>query len=160
MRELRNVVQRAYVMTPGATIARRVPADERRRRQCAGGRRRRCPIRVGTSLAEVERQLTLATLEHFGRHKERTAAALGISLKTLYNRLKEYAADDGDPLRSSRARSTKCAEGAAGARRVGRSAAAGRYERSRLARLPGLSGLTKNESKPAASARCWSSALA
>jgi len=42
----------------------------------------------------VERQLTLATLEHFGRHKEKTAATLGISLKTLYNRLKDYASDD------------------------------------------------------------------
>ena len=29
-------------------------------------------------------------------HKERTAAALGVSLKTLYNRLKEYAADKVD----------------------------------------------------------------
>jgi DNA-binding NtrC family response regulator len=35
----------------------------------------------------------LATLRHFNHHKERTAAALGISLKTLYNRLKEYAAE-------------------------------------------------------------------
>ena len=52
----------------------------------------------GTPLAEVERQLTLATLQHFGRHKEKTAATLGISLKTLYNRLKEYAAEDGEPL--------------------------------------------------------------
>jgi DNA-binding NtrC family response regulator len=42
--------------------------------------------------------LTLATLEHLGRHKEKTAATLGISLKTLYNRLKEYAAEDGEPL--------------------------------------------------------------
>jgi two-component system response regulator AtoC len=32
----------------------------------------------------------LATLTHYGHHKERTAAALGVSLKTLYNRLKEY----------------------------------------------------------------------
>jgi DNA-binding NtrC family response regulator len=55
-------------------------------------------IRVGTPLAEAERQLTLATLEHFGRHKEKTAATLGISLKTLYNRLKEYASDEGDPV--------------------------------------------------------------
>jgi len=55
-------------------------------------------VRVGATLAEVERLLTLATLEHLGRHKEKTAATLGISLKTLYNRLKEYAADDGEPL--------------------------------------------------------------
>lgn len=47
-------------------------------------------VTVGTPLAAIERQVILATLEHFGQHKERTAAALGVSLKTLYNRLKEY----------------------------------------------------------------------
>jgi DNA-binding NtrC family response regulator len=51
-------------------------------------------VRVGTTLAEIERQVTLATLQHLGRHKEKTAATLGISLKTLYNRLKEYASED------------------------------------------------------------------
>ena len=55
-------------------------------------------IRIGTPLADVERQFTLATLEHLGRHKEKTAATLGISLKTLYNRLKEYASDSDDPV--------------------------------------------------------------
>ena len=48
-------------------------------------------VEIGSSLAEIERVVMLATLEHFGRHKERTAAALGVSLKTLYNRLKEYS---------------------------------------------------------------------
>ena len=41
--------------------------------------------------------MTLATLQHLGRHKEKTAATLGISLKTLYNRLKEYASGEEDP---------------------------------------------------------------
>jgi DNA-binding NtrC family response regulator len=50
---------------------------------------------IGTSVAEAERILTLATLRHFHHHKELTAATLGISLKTLYNRLKEYAAGEG-----------------------------------------------------------------
>ena len=48
---------------------------------------------IGTSMAQAERELILATLLHFHHHKERTAATLGVSLKTLYNRLKEYAAD-------------------------------------------------------------------
>jgi two-component system response regulator AtoC len=47
-------------------------------------------VQVGSQLAEVERLLILATYESCGRHKERTAALLGISMKTLYNRLKEY----------------------------------------------------------------------
>ena len=45
---------------------------------------------LGMPLAEVERRVILATLEYHDFHKERTAAGLGISLKTLYNRLKEY----------------------------------------------------------------------
>ena len=54
-------------------------------------------VRVGTTLAEAERSLIFATLEHFEGHKERTAAALGVSLKTLYNRLKEYGAEGTPP---------------------------------------------------------------
>jgi DNA-binding NtrC family response regulator len=53
-------------------------------------------VQVGTSIAQAERQLILATFEHCGRNKERTAAALGISLKTLYNRLKEFASEGPD----------------------------------------------------------------
>jgi two-component system response regulator AtoC len=41
--------------------------------------------------------LILATFDYRERHKERTAAMLGISLKTLYNRLKEYRADPTQP---------------------------------------------------------------
>jgi len=48
-------------------------------------------IVVGTSIAEAERILILATVEHCGGHRERAAAMLGISAKTLYNRLKGYA---------------------------------------------------------------------
>ncbi|MGM9484033.1 sigma-54-dependent transcriptional regulator [Roseateles sp. NT4] len=52
---------------------------------------------IGSSVAQAERALMLATLRHFNHHKERTAAVLGISLKTLYNRLKEYAAEGAQP---------------------------------------------------------------
>lgn len=47
---------------------------------------------VGTSLAEAERRLILATLKFCGGNKTRTAALLGISLKTLYNRLNAWKA--------------------------------------------------------------------
>ena len=61
---------------------------------------------IGTSMAEAERVLILATLRHHQHQKERTAAVLGISLKTLYNRLKEYAAqsaaDDDGAARDTR----------------------------------------------------------
>jgi two-component system response regulator AtoC len=106
VRELRNAVQRAWVMAPGAEIddewlpkpagseAPRPPSQrpgaEPPLPEARMDGHRELSIRVGTPLAEVERQLILATFEYCGQHKERTAALLGISMKTLYNRLKEY----------------------------------------------------------------------
>ena len=97
VRELRNVVYRAYVMaTESVIVDECLPVAEASRGASAG--QPVLTLRLGATLAEVERQVTLATLEHLGRHKEKTAATLGISLKTLYNRLKEYAADlDDEP---------------------------------------------------------------
>ncbi|WP_119155690.1 sigma-54-dependent transcriptional regulator [Caldimonas tepidiphila] len=112
VRELRNVVQRAYVMAsggmisdewlptsgPAAAVAAPAGGGEGGAASApmniiGNGTGPLLTVRVGTSLADVERQLILATLEHYGGHKERTAAALGVSLKTLYNRLKEYASE-------------------------------------------------------------------
>jgi two-component system, NtrC family, response regulator AtoC len=118
VRELRNAVQRAYVMAPGGTIDTQwlphpsgwPPAQPAVSTEAAAPVLRSpepapaatapdapgdaVVLPVGISLADAEQKLILATLEHYGRQKERTAAALGISLKTLYNRLKQYAADD------------------------------------------------------------------
>lgn len=47
-------------------------------------------IAVGTPLAEAQRKLIEATLEHFDGDKRAAAHALGVSLKTLYNRLELY----------------------------------------------------------------------
>jgi two-component system, NtrC family, response regulator AtoC len=89
VRELRNVLQRAYVMAAGPEIGEDLVARDAAAppRAAATGK---LEFAVGTPLAEIERQVILATLAHFGHQKERTAAALGVSLKTLYNRLKEY----------------------------------------------------------------------
>nr|WP_239467308.1 sigma-54 dependent transcriptional regulator [Rhodoferax koreense] len=94
VRELRNIVQRAYVMAQDEIVFDEcLPVGQAWREAPRAGRgvATALTFRIGTPLAEVERQLILATLEHYGRHKERTAAALGLSLKTLYNRLKEYS---------------------------------------------------------------------
>ena len=48
---------------------------------------------VGTPLEEAERLLILATLDQFEGDKKRAAAALHISLNTLYTRLNEYKAN-------------------------------------------------------------------
>ena len=49
-------------------------------------------IPVGTNLADVERWMIYATLKKCGGNKTRAAALLGVSLKTLYNRLNAYRA--------------------------------------------------------------------
>jgi len=51
-------------------------------------------VPVGTSLDEAERWIVLATLRRCGGNKTRAAAMLGVSLKTLYNRLHAYRAAD------------------------------------------------------------------
>lgn len=109
VRELRNVLQRAYVMAAGPEITDEwlprpsapaaippimttaSPASPATVPTYAGEPGApTLEVQVGTPLAAIERQVILATLAHYGHHKERTAAALGVSLKTLYNRLKEY----------------------------------------------------------------------
>jgi len=110
VRELRNVMQRAYVMAESAAITDEwlptngpqgapLPPGQTALVDAAGIPMR---VQVGSSLADVEQQLILHTLEHFDHHKERTAAALGVSLKTLYNKLKTYQAADTPPLAPSK----------------------------------------------------------
>ncbi|TCP04346.1 DNA-binding NtrC family response regulator [Rubrivivax gelatinosus] len=112
VRELRNAVQRAYVMAEGELIddqwlPRGGPAPVAPAPAAAPAAAATPELRpptsvpqievvtlpIGTSMAQAERALIEATLRHYKHQKERTAAVLGISLKTLYNRLKEYAAD-------------------------------------------------------------------
>ena len=51
---------------------------------------------VGTTVDEAERLLILKTLEATNNNKTRAAEILGISLKTLHNKLKEYGAQAGE----------------------------------------------------------------
>jgi DNA-binding NtrC family response regulator len=50
---------------------------------------------VGTTVEEAERLLILKTLESTNNNKTRAAEILGISLKTLHNKLKEYGQNAG-----------------------------------------------------------------
>jgi DNA-binding NtrC family response regulator len=49
-------------------------------------------VPIGTSLEEAEKQLILRTLASHDNNKTRAAQVLGISLKTLHNKLKVYGA--------------------------------------------------------------------
>jgi two-component system response regulator HydG len=87
VRELRNAVQRAYILAERQIeVGAGGPAPRPRVRHAEGA----LSFGVGTSLADAQREILLATLEHFGGDKRRTAEVLGISLKTLYNRLGAY----------------------------------------------------------------------
>jgi DNA-binding NtrC family response regulator len=90
VRELRNVVQRDHIMA----------VDELRMEPLVGAPAPELPlggagnedgVQAGMTLVEVERRVILATLERCGGDKRNAAQQLGISLKTLYNRLNVYA---------------------------------------------------------------------
>ena len=49
--------------------------------------------RIGTTVEQAEKGLILRTLEFTKNNKTRAAEVLGISLKTLHNKLKEYGRD-------------------------------------------------------------------
>jgi DNA-binding NtrC family response regulator len=88
VRELKHVIQRAFILTEG-DVVRIGPL----RRRSAGPVERgdnTLTFSVGTSFEEMERWMLLKTLAYFNNDKTRTAEALGISLKTIYNRLARY----------------------------------------------------------------------
>src|SRR5580658_1516376 len=91
VRELRNHVQRAYIMADDV-IEIGLPAAAS---QPAAEDGTTVTIRVGTPLEEVERRVTLATLAQCGHVKRKAADILGVSLKTLYNRLEVYNGRNG-----------------------------------------------------------------
>jgi DNA-binding NtrC family response regulator len=91
VRELRNVVQRAYILADDEITAEALPlAEEAPRSSPESGQV--LQIRVGTSIDRAEQRLILATLEMTGGDKKKAAEILNISLKTLYNRLNVYDA--------------------------------------------------------------------
>ncbi|HEX4496865.1 MAG TPA: sigma-54 dependent transcriptional regulator [Thermoanaerobaculia bacterium] len=86
VRELKNVVHRAFIMADNEITPRCLP------REVGGdsGSIRSLNFQVGTSIEEVERRLIMATLDAHAGNKRKTADILGVSLKTLYNRLNTY----------------------------------------------------------------------
>jgi two-component system response regulator AtoC len=89
VRELKNAIIHGHLLA-GETIRIEDLPDGIPSNMPVGGQFVR--VAVGTPLVEVERRHILSTLAHFEGDKKKTAKALGISLKTLYNRLNEYAA--------------------------------------------------------------------
>jgi len=89
VRELKNEVHRAYILSENEVDLGKTPASPAGEPR-VGATLESIPL--GSSVADVEKKLILATIEHVKGDKARAASILGISLKTLYNRLNEYNA--------------------------------------------------------------------
>jgi len=88
VRELKNVIERAHILCDEVIEAEDLLLlGEGMETESADGY---IKVRVGHSIGEAEKSLILATLEKNQGEKQKTADELGISLKTLYNRLNEY----------------------------------------------------------------------
>ncbi len=91
VRELKSVIERAYIIgNSEITLNELPPLHEQSIEQGEYLR-----VSVGSSLDDSERRLIFATLDANRGDKKRTAEVLGISLKTLYNRLNRYAEERG-----------------------------------------------------------------
>jgi DNA-binding NtrC family response regulator len=91
VRELENIITRACVLNPGKLVSAGAIASWFSRSD-AGGERQVGTTTSGASprLEDMERQLIEATLERFAGHRERAAKALGIGVRTLANKLRQY----------------------------------------------------------------------
>jgi len=96
VRELRNVLERAVILCePGEKVVelRHLPPGfGKQQLQPLPASADALRLSVGTTVGEAERQLILKTLESTHNNKTKAAEILGISLKTLHNKLKEYEA--------------------------------------------------------------------
>ena len=86
IRELRNVIERSIILAENGIITERcLPRELVESAENGAG--------AALSLASVERQHILKMLEFHGGNRQQTADTLGISRKTLYRKLSEYAID-------------------------------------------------------------------
>ncbi|MDT3671154.1 MAG: sigma-54 dependent transcriptional regulator [Aromatoleum sp.] len=91
VRELKNYVHRAYILADEVIEPELAPESFLQKSHSSV-----LTIRVGTTLEEVNRRVMEATLAECGNVKRKAAEMLGISLKTLYNRLAVYQAEKGE----------------------------------------------------------------
>jgi DNA-binding NtrC family response regulator len=86
VRELRNVIERATILAPGQFIeAKHLPPVVEG--EAPASREAPMALAAGITVEEAERRLIMMTLAHTRDNKTRAAEILGISLKTLHNKL-------------------------------------------------------------------------
>jgi len=89
---LRNTLERAVIVCEGAVIETKhlPPGFGQITLRTTAEDPDAVRLGVGTTVEEAEKRLILKTLEATNNNKTRAAEILGISLKTLHNKLKEY----------------------------------------------------------------------
>ena len=112
IRELRNILERsAIIAREGALMPAHLPTtfgmSAAQQHHAAPPARVEAPAGIhldpGKPLDEVERAYIEFTLKSTGHNKKQTAKILGISLRTLHNRLAAFAEQEGDKARGSAA---------------------------------------------------------
>jgi len=98
VRELRNTLERAVIVCDGAVAETKhlPPAFGQTTVRASSDDSDAVHLGVGTTVEEAEKLLILKTLESTNNNKTRAAEILGISLKTLHNKLKEYGSAAAD----------------------------------------------------------------
>jgi DNA-binding NtrC family response regulator len=93
VRELRNVIERAVIVCAGDLVrAEHLPPLGAPSEPPTAATEADLVLPVGTTVEDAERELILRTLKQTGGNKTRAAEILGISLKTLHNKLHKYNA--------------------------------------------------------------------
>ncbi len=92
VRELRNTLERAVIVCDGSVVETRhlPPGFGQTAIRLSSDDPDTVHVGVGTTVEQAEKMLILKTLESTANNKTRAAEILGISLKTLHNKLKEY----------------------------------------------------------------------
>ncbi len=100
VRELRNALERAVIVSDSAVIETRhlPPGFGQTTIHASAEDAEGVRLGVGTTVGEAEKLLILKTLEATSNNKTRAAEILGISLKTLHNKLKEYGSAAAEAL--------------------------------------------------------------
>jgi two-component system, NtrC family, response regulator AtoC len=88
VRELGNIIERTVVLDQGEKVSEEHLYLEA---EPLSPPKNKSPVKVGATLHDMEKQLILETLVSLKDNKTKTAEALGISLRTLRNKLKTYA---------------------------------------------------------------------
>ncbi len=86
MRELRHTVQRQYILGGDGPIHMQAEELFRPIDESDGSVR----FRVGMTFEDIEREMLLKTLAYHNNNKRQAARSLGITAKTIYNRLLRY----------------------------------------------------------------------